>query len=57
MVAGRKRGWGDGQWQRRLPEEGEEDRGAIRKREQGAADRIQKGDGRILGACLTGIQG
>ena len=33
VVAGRKRGWGDGQWQRRLPEEGEEDRGAIRKRE------------------------
>ena len=28
-----------------------------RKREQGAADRIQKGDGRILGACLTGIHG
>ena len=35
VVAGRKPGGETGQWQRGLPEEGEEDRGAIRKREDG----------------------
>ena len=35
MVAGRKRGGATGQWQRGLPEEGEEDRGAFEKREEG----------------------